>query len=45
MREDSIEQNKEENGVDPLCIGKWVLLLDSKSIIPPLLDTLDIPDL
>jgi hypothetical protein len=44
VRWDSIAEDKEE-GVDPPCIEKWVLLLDTKSIMPPLLDTPDMPDL
>ena len=45
MKGNNIEESREENGVDPLCIGRWVLLLELKSIMPPLMDTLDIPDL
>jgi len=46
MRQCNVKEDKEENGVDPLCIGRWVLLLDSvSSIMSPLPDTPDMPDL
>ena len=44
MGRHEVGTSTEENGVDPLCIGRWVLLLDTKSIMPPLMDTWDMPD-
>jgi len=45
MRQYNIKESKGE-GADLLCIGKWVLLLDSvSSIMSPLPDTPDMPDL
>ncbi len=45
MKQYNIKENKEENRVEPLCIGRWGLLLNTKSVMPLLLDTLNKPTL